>query len=69
MARLQRDTSCVLVRMPDEKWVLPEEPVSASNFVMVALTDDAEADRLEALWRDAIDIQFRISPGFPRAFL
>src|SRR6185312_12467339 len=30
------------LRMPDEKWVLPEQPVSASNFVMVALTDDEE---------------------------
>jgi hypothetical protein len=32
----------VLLRMPDEKWVLPEQPVSASNFDMVALSDDAE---------------------------
>lgn len=36
------DISGALVRYPDEKWVLPEQPVSATNFVMVALTDDAE---------------------------
>jgi hypothetical protein len=36
------DNAGALLRMPDEKWVLPEQPVSASNFVMVALTDDAE---------------------------
>jgi len=36
------DISGVLVRYPDEKWVLPAQPVSASNFDMVALSDDAE---------------------------
>jgi len=39
---LNLDNAGTLLRMPDEKWVLPEQPVSASNFVMVALTDDAE---------------------------
>lgn len=36
------DKSGVLVRYPDEKWVLPEQPVSGSNFDMVALSDVAE---------------------------
>lgn len=32
----------VLLRMPDEKWVLPSQPVSGSNFDMLALSDDAD---------------------------
>lgn len=30
------------LRMPDEKWVLPSQPVSGSNFDMLALSDDTE---------------------------
>jgi len=34
------DKSGVLVRYPDEKWVLPSQPVSGSSFDMLALGDD-----------------------------
>lgn len=30
----------VLLRMPDEKWVLPSQPISGSSFDMLALSDD-----------------------------
>ena len=42
----------VLLRMPDEKWVLPEQPVSSSSFDMLALSDDDEPPVSRTHWKD-----------------
>jgi hypothetical protein len=42
----------ILLRMPDEKWMLPEQPVSSSSFDMLALSDDDEPPVYQTHWKD-----------------
>lgn len=48
------NNDAVLLRMPDEKWVLPEQPVSSSSFDMLAATDDEGPAVLPTTWVDEV---------------
>jgi len=50
----------VLLRMPDEKWVLPSQPVSGSNLHMLALNDETEQPLINPThWTDGEAIEDR----------
>lgn len=48
------DNEGVLLRYPDDKWMLPDQPVSGSSFDILAATDDNGPAVLPTNWTDDV---------------